>query len=235
MVDYDAGGGTVNAGDVVLVGPTPYVAHEAIPAYTGGSTRDALAAEGGVYECQTDGTGVPGEDVYWDNTNKKITATAIGNTHFGVMLTGPTFLVGGAGPAADGDLCWVLHKPKEIAANVQQGVFSEATASATATLTAAQVQGGFIDSAPGGAITLTSPTAAQLVAQFVGCKVGDKFECVIENTAGAANTITFAAGAGITYRGETSIAQNKALILKGVFTNVTPGTEAVTLYGITGA
>src|SRR5581483_4460240 len=146
MVDFDAGGSTYNAGDVILVGPSPVIAHEAIPAFTGGKTLDAVAAGGGIYECVTAGTPVIGEDVYWDATNKKLTATAAGNTHFGILVAGPTFLASGASPAADGDLGLALHRPKGSATNTLPGTRSVATVSATGTLTAAQVVGGFVHS-----------------------------------------------------------------------------------------
>jgi len=234
MVPYDAGGNTYKAGDVIVAGPTPLVAHEDIPAFTGGTTLGELSARGGVYECVADGALSVGQEVFWDAANKKITGTAVGNVHFGTLLAGPTFLASGAGPAADGDLCWVLHYPQASPPNGLEGVRSEATASATATLTAAQLLGGFINSAPGAGITLTLPTAANMVAGMKGCKVGDSFQTVIENTSGGANAITLAAG-GATLRGGTSIAQNKSALLFGVITNVGAGTEAYTVYSLVGA
>lgn len=112
MVDFDAGATTWNAGDVVVINSAPTVVHGKIPGFSGGQTRDAVAAEGGVYECMTDGTGRVGDECYWDDTNKKITATANGNTRFGVMVAGPTFLTSNTGPAADTDMAWVLHRPR---------------------------------------------------------------------------------------------------------------------------
>jgi hypothetical protein len=235
MIDFDAGSTTYLAGDVLVIGPTPFVFHDRVPQFAGGPTRDALAAGGGIYECVADGAmPVLGVEVFWDATNKKVTLTAVGNTHFGRLLTGPTFLLSGAGPAADGDLCWVLHDPKSVATSGQSGAYSETTQSTTATLSAAQLLGGFINSAPAGAITLTLPTAANMIAGMPGCKVGDRFRTAIENTAGGANTITLAAG-GATLRGGTSIAQNKSAILEGVITNVGAGTEAYTVYSVVGA
>ena len=235
MVDYDTGATARAAGDVVVIGAIPCVAHAPNPQFTGGTTVDALAVGGGIYECATDGTGVPGDEVFWDATNKKITATAAGNTHFGIMVAGPTFLLSGAAPGSDLDLCWVYHCPKGKPPNVFEGKRSEATQSATATLSVAQVLGGFINSAPAAGITLTTPTAANLVAGIPGCKVGDAFDVVIENTAAGANAITLAAGTGGTLRGGTSIAQNKSAILRFVLTNVGSGTEAYTVYSVIGA
>ena len=234
MIDWDAGATAYDPGDVVVIGSCPCVVHEAVPAFTGGPTRDALAIGGAIYEMVADGAMKLGEEVYWDDTNKKITTTATGNTHFGYVFTGPSFLASGAGPAADLDLAWVLHRPKGRTPNAAEGTFSEATQSTTATLTAAQLMGGFINSAPGAGITLTLPTAANMVAGMAGCKVGDRFQCVIENTSGGANAIILSAG-GATLRGGTSVAQNKSAILTGVITNVGSGTEAYTVYSVVGA
>lgn len=111
MVDFDAGATTYNAGDVVVVNSVPCVVHEAIPAFTGGATRDAVAVGGGIYECVSDGTGTVGDEAFWDNTNKKITATAAGNTRFGILVAGPSYLYSATGPAADTDRVWVEHRP----------------------------------------------------------------------------------------------------------------------------
>jgi hypothetical protein len=222
-----------SAGDVLVIGATPFVAHMDNPTFGTAVTLDALACGGGVYQMPTDGTPVVGEDVFYDATAKKLTATSTGNTHFGLMLAGPTGDMGKAGPAADGDLGFALHDPIGNA-STSISKKSEATQSTTATLTAAQLLGGFINSVPAGAVTLTLPTAANLVAGVTGAKVGDAFECAIENTSGGANAITLAAG-GATLRGGTSIAQNKAALLRFVLTNVTLGTEAYTAYSIIGA
>lgn len=122
----------------------------------------------------------------------------------------------------------------QAGSRVSDGPCAEATQSTTATLTAAQLLGGFINSAPAGAITLTLPSAANMVAGVSGPAVGDAFMCVVENTAGAANSITLAAG-GATLRGGTTVAQNKAALLFILLTNVTAGAEAYTVYVSVGA
>jgi hypothetical protein len=224
--------GTHNAGDVVVIGSTPFVAHSDVPSYTGGTLTDALACRGGIYTGQTDGSGTIGQDAYWNITSKKFTNTSAGNVHFGTFVSGPTGDLAGAAVTTDGDLADVLHAPKSVATSA--AVKSEATISITSTLTAAQLLAGFINSAPAGAINFTLPTAALMVAGMKGCKVGDAFECSIENTSGGANAITLLAG-GATLRGGTSIAQNKSAILRGVITNVTAAAEAYTVHSIVGA
>ena len=224
-----------SAGDVVVVGATPLVAHKEVPAYTGDTLTDALATEGGIYSCATDGTPVKGEAVYWDATNKKLTATSAGNVHFGILLAGPTGDVNDAGPASDGDVGYALHEPAGITPSGTLGKAAENTVSTTNSLTAAQVLAGFVNSAPAAGITLTLPTAALLVAGMKGCKVGDSVTVSIENTAGGANAITLAAGTGGTLRGGTSIAQNKSALIRIVLTNVTASSEAYTAHSIIGA
>lgn len=234
MADWTPASGTFLAGDVVLVGATPCVAHRSNPAYNGDTTADALAVGGGIYQMATDGTPVVGQDVYFNSASKKLTATAAGNYHFGTLVAGPTGHLAGASPAADGDLAFALHAPDGVAGGVDIQPRSEATQSTAATLTAAQLLGGMINSAPAGAITLTLPTAANMVAGVKGAAVGDSFDVTLENTSGGANTITLAAG-GATLRGGTGIAQNKAALLRVLITNVTAGSEAYTVHSIVGA
>ncbi len=224
---------THDVGAVVVIGSTPFVAHSDVPQYTGGSLVDALATGGGIYTGVSDGTPVIGQDVFFNTTSKKFTATATGNVHFGTCVAGPTGDLAGASPAADNDLCDVLHRPRGVGAGLTGGN-SEVTQSTTATLTAAQLLSGFINSAPAGAVTLTLPTAANMVAGARGCKAGDSFGLSIVNTSGGANTITLAAG-GATLRGGTAIAQNKSALLRVLITNVGTGTEAYTVHSIIGA
>lgn len=227
--------GTHSAGDVVVIGATPFVAHVDVPQYTGGTLVDALAAGGGVYTGLSDGTPKRGQDVYWDATNKKFTTTSAGNTHFGVCVGGTTGDLASGSPSADGDACDVLHDPNALGANTVPGTFAENTQSTTASLTVSQVLAGFVNSAPAGAVTLTLPTAALLVAGIPGAQVGDKIDLSIENTSGGANSITLAAGTGGTLRGGTTVAQNKSALIRLVLTNVTATTEAYTAHSIIGA
>lgn len=223
------------AGEVVVIGPVPLVIHVPNPPFGTTTTQDAIAARGGLYKGLADGAIAIGSEVYWDDTNDKFTQTAAGNTHFGTLVGGPLGDLVSAGPAADGDACYVLHDPQGFTPYAESGKKSEATASATASLTAAQVLGGFVNSVPVAGITLTLPTAALLVAAMAGCKVGDAVTFSIENTSAGANAITLAAGAGGTLRGGTSVAQNKSVIIRIVLTNVTAAAETYTAHSIVGA
>lgn len=95
------------------------------------------------------------------NTSKNVSIT--GN----LSVTGTTNFVGGA-----------LRTYVPTAVN------------ATATLTVAQVQSGYITSTSAAAVTMTLPTGTLLGAQL-GAVQGSVFELYIDNTAGA-NTVTIA-------------------------------------------
>lgn len=111
-----------------------------------------------------------------------------------------------------------------------------ATTEATAgnvTYTAAQVLGGLILRDPnGGARSDVTPTAALLVAGLPGVEADDVLECVVVNTADAAEVLTITAGAGVTLvPASITPTQNEVTRLWIRFTNV--ATPAVTMYAIT--
>lgn len=223
------------AGDVVVVGPTPTVVHVQNPSFGSTTVTDAVAVRGGIYQGTADGALAVGGEVFWDAVNGKFTGTSAGNTHFGTVVAGPTGDLVLAGPTADGDQVYVFHDPAGRTPGVAGGKKSENTVSTAATLTPAQVLAGFLNSAPGGAITLTLPSAALLVAAMAGAKVGDAVDLSIENTSGGANAIALAAGSGGTLRGGTSVAQSKSALIRIVLTNVTAAAEAYTAHSIIGA
>ena len=70
------------------------------------------------------------------------------------------------------------------------GSESRSAVNATATLTAAQVAGGYITTTSGSAVTMTLPTGTLLGAQ-IGAMQGDVIDLYIDNTAGS-NTVTMA-------------------------------------------
>lgn len=109
---------------------------------------------------------------------------------------------------------------------------TEATAGAV-TYTAAQLLGGLILRDPAGAARSdVTPTAALVRAAIPGAEVGTSFEFTIKNTADAAETITVTAGSGATLSGTMTIAQNNSKRFLLRLTNVTPGSEAYTLYSL---
>ena len=106
------------------------------------------------------------------------------------------------------------------------------TTAAAVTYTAAQLAGGMILRDPnGGARTDVFPTAAELV-DLLNPGVNTGFDFALRNTADAAETITVQAGAGGTLSGVATITQNHTKEFRVVFTNVSPGAEAYTVYSL---
>jgi len=105
-----------------------------------------------------------------------------------------------------------------------------ATAAAV-TYTVAQILGGVIlRDTNGAARSDTLPTAAALAAAIQGIQVGTAFEFALRNSSAAANSVTVVAGAGLTISGTATVAQLNSKAFLVVFTNVTPGSEAATVY-----
>jgi len=112
---------------------------------------------------------------------------------------------------AEDDLCAVvLFSPfaRTKGGRVTQMTVSAETA--TATLTAAELLGGFIDGTPTAAATYTLPTATLMAAALNQAGIGNAIEFTIKNSAGGAYTITVAAGTDGTAKGTMTIAQNNS-------------------------
>ena len=110
-------------------------------------------------------------------------------------------------------------------------VATDAT-SALITYTVAQLIGGFLIRTPGASRSDVMPTAALLLAAIPSPEVGVGFDFTIKNGAGSAYTITVTAGTGVTTSGTMTIAQNYTKRFRVVFTNVTAGSEAYTVYSL---
>lgn len=116
--------------------------------------------------------------------------------------------------------------------NSDKKTVSTVTTANAVTFTAAQILGGVILRDPNGAGRADLfPTAANLLAQLKGAKVGQSIEVHIRNTADAAETITMTANTGTTISGTATIAQNNAKSFVGVFTNVT-NSPAIVFYSL---
>jgi len=110
---------------------------------------------------------------------------------------------------AEDDLCAVvLFSPfaRTKGGRVTQMTVSAETA--TATLTAAELLGGFIDGTPTAAATYTLPTGTLMAAALNQAGIGNAIEFTIKNSAGGAYTITVAGGTGGTAKGTMTIAQS---------------------------
>ena len=148
--------------------------------------------------------------------NSPTLAASGDNTNVGFILAPK----GTAGIIADGNFA------------IKRTVTTNTTAS-NQTYTAAQIAGGIMLRDPNGsARTDTTDTAANILSQFLGAKVGSSFIFFVRNNAAAAQTITVAGGTGVTLSGTGTIVQNNTKLFIGVFTNVDTGTEALTLYSV---
>ena len=108
-----------------------------------------------------------------------------------------------------------------------------AAPTATATLSAANSYNTIIRGVPTAAATYTTATAEAIVAAIGGdCAVGTTFMVVVLNASAGANTITIAGGTDVTVSGVATIVQSASKVFLGRVTNVTAGSEAVTLYGL---
>ena len=108
-----------------------------------------------------------------------------------------------------------------------------AAPTATATLSAANSYNTIISGVPTAAATYTTATAAAIVAAIGGdCAVGTTFMVVVLNASAGANAITIAGGTDVTVSGVATVAQNASKVFLGSVTNVTAGSEAITLYGL---
>ena len=76
------------------------------------------------------------------------------------------------------------------------------------------------------------PAAAAIVAAINGCQVGTSFRTWIRNTGAGAGSITLTTNTGLTLSGTVAIVFQQQKELLFVVTNVTPGSEAVTVYSL---
>lgn len=102
MVEYTPGA-DVDAGDVIVTGGSPRVAHQPL---TSGELSH-LAASGGVYEMTGDAEIAADVGVYWDASAEKVSATddSAANAFFGFLVTAC---------AADNGTCLVRHSPQAV-------------------------------------------------------------------------------------------------------------------------
>ena len=108
----------VNAGDVIVIGSYPCIAHIGDPLTTlQGSpvvtySVDSLSIGGGVYQCAADALYPNGTYVYWNSTNSQVTASGLGGgVPFGVIVGGPNGQLSDGGPTGAASLCDVYHNP----------------------------------------------------------------------------------------------------------------------------
>ena len=101
---------------------------------------------------------------------------------------------------------------------------------ANATLTADQlINKGIFKITPTANRTLTTDTAANIVAAIDNCQAGMSFDFVLIVLAGF--DVTVSGGTGVTVVGDNTV-NNESAIFKAVITSCASGGEAVTVYRI---
>lgn len=105
--------------------------------------------------------------------------------------------------------------------------YQAVTSGSSSTATAALFWGGVYNFSGGSTYTLTTPTAAALVAAFPNVEVGCAMPFRIYNANSGTTTVT--AGTGVTIVGPSTVATNKGQGWDVIVTNATSGSEAVVM------
>lgn len=121
----------------------------------------------------------------------------------------------------------VTHSSNDESSSKLGNIGSSELTGSSATAKAWQVLDGIIRVFGGSTFTLTTPTAAQLKAYYPNAAVGSTFHFGVRND--NSGTLTLAAGSGVTNSGTSTAATGVYRLWTGSFTNVTAGSEAVTL------
>ncbi len=232
MQPYSVGAGSCNAGDVVVVNDLPCVAHEDIPAFTGGETTDSLAVSGGIYQIPADAAYADGTYVLWDTSKLQVTTVSAITTYpFGWIVGGPNDLASDGGPTGAASLASVLHHPVPSAISGKGSPeinTAYTTTAATGTLTAAAIAGGVITrSGPTAAFTDTTDTAAHIIAAIPDAVAGQSFKLQIKNTTAFAETLV--GGTNVTLSGGQTIIPPNSV---GVFLITYVSATSVTMLGL---
>ncbi|MCP4971970.1 MAG: hypothetical protein GY932_15445 [Arcobacter sp.] len=106
-------------------------------------------------------------------------------------------------------------------------------------MTAAEVLAGCYTRTDTGSLNDTLPTAASIVSQLNSTQgtvaVGDSFELNVIRTAGSTSSaLNFTTNTGISFNGRNRFAGSRCSQLQFIVTNVSSGSEAVSIYSIHG-
>jgi hypothetical protein len=140
------------------------------------------------------------------------------------------------GPTANTTGCLQLPAPVFSASPIMDGPLPATLSTAGAqTLTVVQIVAPIlIRSGNSTPVTDTTPTAAQMVAALQGVQAGCTYQWMIRNINTGTGTHTLQGGTNVTLAAgntnTTAISNTHSWLV--VFTNVTPGSEAVTIYSL---
>lgn len=148
---------------------------------------------------------------------KQILAGVLAMLHLDVIFKLP------GGLTADTTGMWGLFGFMQNVNNVMPTMVTVNSAATSVTLTAAQVLAGLIfrTGAPGGAVADTTPSAADIIASFLGTIPTDgTFQKRIRIVNSTGQTITLTAGSGVTVTGTATVADG---VWREYVLNVTSG------------
>lgn len=121
----------------------------------------------------------------------------------------------------------------DIPGGLLPGSCTLAAVTDTATLTAAQSYNVIVRGVPTATATYTTASASAIISAIGGdCAVGTCFRIVVINAAATAITVTLGGGSSVTVSGVATVVQNASKEFIGYVTNVTAGSQAITLYGL---
>ena len=113
------------------------------------------------------------------------------------------------------------------------GITVVAAGNEATTLTAAQCVDSLVRMTPSAGRNVTTATAAAIVAEIVGCKVGSSFRLILRNEH-RPHAMTLAGGTGVTLHSDNTNTAAAAATREfiGEVTAVASGSEAITLYSM---
>lgn len=171
------------------------------------------------------------------NGQKIVTQEIVTNTITREIPTDPVVIFQGSGEITlgSGELANISASGS---LNVYGNLFeyttvSLITADTDRTYTAAEVLSGYIKrNTDGKDVDDTLPSATSIVSAISDAKIGTSFKCYLENNTGPSNKkIKLLNGTGTIISGDdTTLERRKTWLLLFVCDNVSPGTEAVTVY-----
>jgi uncharacterized protein (DUF697 family) len=128
----------------------------------------------------------------------------------------------------------IFELESPVFAREVSGITVVAAGNEATTLTAAQSVDSLVRMTPSAGRTVTTATAAAIVAEIAGCRVGSSFRLILRNEAAATHAMTLAGGTGVTLQSDNTntVAHAASREFIGEVTNVTSSSEAVTLYSM---
>ena len=119
-----------------------------------------------------------------------------------------------------------------VTLDLSYSAFQTVSTTAAVSLTVANVINGLLIRSGGAALTDTFPTAAALVACMPAAKVNSYFQLVYRNGNSGNITLSCTTGGTLAAGNTNTIASVHAKVLYVQLTNVTPGSEAFTVYTV---